>query len=236
MPAGTGGRGSGRCFADKLTAEDPETLKVDEKELEFFFFHSRSFATPDQHQRTSEFLSGSFGYGIAEGLDFSVLSSGSSLLDLFGRDPNLPGGIGTGPARGGGLTNLGVQFRWKFVEDKEEDWALATVRGTSLRNNFQFAEEDLDVKGTGNFQSFDVSLVARNNWDRLTSDVEVFYSVPLPTHNQGRFSQIGTNLALGYQLDDWIQPSIELNYLHVSPLSQDYETLSGKPLGPRVRP
>lgn len=203
--------------ADKLTAEDPETLDVGQKELEFFFLHSRSITTPDEHTRTSEFLTGSFGYGVAENFDFSLVASGSSILDLFGRDPSLAGGIGSGPARGGGLTNLGLQFRWKFAEDKDEDWALATVMGTSLRNNFQFAEEDADVKGTGNFQTFDVSLVARKNWGRLTSDVEVFYSVPLPTHNQGRFSQIGSNLALGYQLDDWIQPSIELNYLHVSP-------------------
>ena len=213
-----------KVIPDKLTAEDPETLEPGQKEIEFFYFHSRSFATTDGHDRTSDFLSGSFSYGIEENLDFSLVSGANSILDLVagGQRGN---GIATGPARGGGLTNLDLQFRWKFAQDQEEDWALATVLETSIRNNYQFMDDD--VKATGIFQTLDTSLVARKNWGRFTTNAEVFYSFPLPTHSQGRFSQLGTNLALGYQLDDWLQPSIELNYLHVSPLSQDYETLSG---------
>ena len=158
-------------------------------------------------------------------MDFSVISGASSILDVFDQRRDLSVGLVQGQARGGGLTNLEVEFRYKFLSDPDDDWALAAVLGTTSRNDFKILGDSLSPTST--FQTFDASLVARKNFGRFTTNLELSWSVPLPTHNQSRFSQTVVNLACGYQLTDWLQPALELNYLHISPLSDDFETLSG---------
>jgi len=76
-------------------------------------------------------------------------------------------------------------------------------------------ESDSDRLGPSQeFWSFEQKLALSKDWGCWTSNADVGFSLPFGGKRRDDRGTLESNLAVGYQLCDWLQPEVELNYAH----------------------
>lgn len=175
--------------------------------------------------RQSQLWNVSAGAGLADNLDLTVTSGLNNLQDSLQGDPDEEEfSLGGGGARGSGLTNLNASLRWRFWRDEEEGRSLAFTTGPALNGDLQKIGDNYEVNGT--FLAWQQSLLLRQDFDPFVANWEVYYSFPVHPNGQ-TFRQFSTNMALGWNANDWLLPVMELNYSSVTPQQDDpIESLS----------
>ena len=165
--------------------------------------------------RQSQLFNLSVGAGLAENLDVTVTSGLNNLQDSLQQDPDEDEfALGGGGARGSGLTNLNASFRYRFWQDEEEGRSLAFTAGPALNADLQRSGENYQVNGS--FLAWQQSLLFRQDFDPFVANLEVYYSFPVQS-SATTFRQFSTNMALGWNANDWLLPVVELNYSSVTP-------------------
>jgi len=140
-------------------------------------------------------------YGLVENLDVGL---GMGYADLYDRDSDL--------RDGGGVTDLGVGLKWRFYHNEDLKLSLAYLPGLTLPVG---RESDSDRLGPSQeFWSLDQKLALSKDWGRWTANADVGYSLPFGGKRGDARGTLESNLAVGYQLYDWLQPEVELNYAH----------------------
>jgi hypothetical protein len=119
-----------------------------------------------------------------------------------------------GPTHGFEWGDLGVAGRWRFydsAEKKLEISYIATVFAPTGRRS------NLDHLGASQgYTSLDNSFAFTKDIGRWNSTVNLGYNSPL-AHWERTNHYYGTthaNFAVGYQVFNWLQPEVELVYLH----------------------
>lgn len=204
-----------------MTTGHPETLDPGRVEIDLFSFFSRArqlYADDgsifdDGRDRNSDLFVGSVTVGLIEDLDVTVVGGASSLIDSLRQTGGAR--VVQGPARGGGLTDVELDFRWRFYRDEEQDLSVALIAGPSSQNPVLDLGNSIQLGDT--FLAWETGIVARKNWGRFTLNGEIFYGFPLENYSPSQFHELGGNIAAGYQLFDWLQPVFELNYIQLRP-------------------
>lgn len=217
-----------KIFTTDTTPLDPGTFSLGLQYLtssgnsEFISGGGRSLLNGG---RQSQLFTLSVAAGLADNLDVTLSSGLNNLQDSLQGDPDEEEfSLGGGGARGSGLTNLSASFRWRFWQDEEEGRSLAFTAGPALNGDLQKNGDNYQVNG--NFLAWQQSLLFRQDFDPFVANLEVYYSFPVQP-NDATFRQFSTNMALGWNANDWLLPVVELNYSSVTPAINDpIESLS----------
>lgn len=135
--------------------------------------------------------------------------------DLMDPDTGRTAEDGTeGPTHGFGWGDLGVTGHWRFYNSEEKKLEIAYISTifvpTGRRSN-------LDHLGASQgFTSLDNTFAFTKDIGRWNGTVNLGYNTPL-AHFKRTHRYYGTghvNFAVGYQVLRWLQPEIELVYLH----------------------
>jgi len=119
-----------------------------------------------------------------------------------------------GPTHGFGWGDLGVTGHWRFYDSEEKKLEIAYIptifAPTGRRSN-------LDHLGASQgYTSFDNAIAFTKDIGRWNGTVNLGYNTPL-AHSKRTNDFFGTthaNFAVGYQVLRWLQPEVELIYLH----------------------
>ena len=217
-----------KIFTTSTVPQDPGTFNLS---LQYLTSSAKSEFTGGGGRqvlgggRQSQLTTLSVSAGLAENLDLTVNSGLNNLRDSLENDPDDEEfALGSGSARGAGLTNLNASLRYRFWQDQEEGRSLAFTTGPAFNANLKKVGANYEVDGT--FLAWQQSLLFRQDFDPFVGNVEIFYSFPLRPGDQ-TFRQFSTNLALGWNANDWLLPVVELNYSSVTPRQNDpIESLS----------
>ena len=139
--------------------------------------------------------------GLVENLDISL---GMGYSDLYDRDSS--------PSDGGGLTDLEFGAKWRFYHNDDLKLSLAYLPGLTIPIGRESNARHLGP--SQEFWSFDQKLALSKDWGRWTADVDIGYSLPFGDKRDDARGTLESDIAVGYQLYDWLQPEVELNYAH----------------------
>jgi len=192
----------------KLNTEDAMPVGPGEFELEFVYSFSRASRQWSDHwrgenrglAREHDFELG-LTYGVVENLDIGV---GLGYADMYDRDD--PAGYGRG------LMDVGIGAKWRFYHNEALDLSLAYLPGITIPFGRRSGSDHIGP--SQEFWSIDQKLAMSKFWDRWNLNADVGYSLPLGEDADGARGTLDSNVALGYQLYDWLQPEVELNYAH----------------------
>ena len=150
--------------------------------------------------------------GVVENLDVAVSGGYSWIKD---EDNNFDEDAGLlGPTTGNNFADMEVSGRYRFYNNERQHLEIAYIAGVTIPTG---SDSDRDDIGTSQeFWSFDETLVATKDWDRLTLNGDVGFSLPFGSKRENARGTLNLDLALGYQILSWLQPEVELNY------SRDY--------------
>lgn len=119
-----------------------------------------------------------------------------------------------GPTHGFGWGDLGVTGHWRFYDSAEKKIEIAYIPTvfvpTGRRSNFDH------LGSSQGYTSLDNSFAFTKDIGRWNGTVNLGYNSPL-AHWERTNHYYGTahaNFAAGYQVLSWLQPEIELIYLH----------------------
>ncbi|NMA42201.1 MAG: hypothetical protein GX946_02335 [Oligosphaeraceae bacterium] len=152
--------------------------------------------------------------GITENLDAFI---STSWVDV--KDKSFP--YGDDYARGINNVNLGI--KWGIIQD-QDDFLLSYQPSISIPAN-QYKAESGRLGPGDNFWSFDQALVATYFWDDFSCSAALTHTIPFGRgrhHYSTTFLQeqrrtrgtTGIDLGLTYDACEYLQPLVELNYLH----------------------
>ena len=119
-----------------------------------------------------------------------------------------------GPTHGFGWGDLGVTGHWRFYDSAEKKLEIAYIptvfMPTGRRSNFDH------LGSSQGYTSFDNAVAFTKDIGRWNGTVNLGYNTPL-AHSKRTNDYYGTahaNFAAGYQVLMWLQPEVELIYLH----------------------
>ena len=196
------------CEHAKLNTDDATPVDPGGFELELAYTLSHARRQYDNRWgRRSRSLTQEHGfevgltYGVVDNLDVGV---GFGFADLYDRDE---------PARfGRGLADLSVGTKWRFYHDEERALSLAYLSGLTIPVGRRTDSSSLGP--SQQYWSLDQKLAMSKDWSPWTMNADLGYSLPFGDDTDGARGSAGFNVALGYQLNDWLQPELELNYAH----------------------
>ncbi len=162
--------------------------------------------------------------GVYEGIDIGIIEWYQHTLDKENnydevRDMTGPAGEAVedetmGPTHGFGWGDLGITGHWRFYDSEEKKLLIAYIPTifvpTGRRSNFDH------LGSSQGYTSFDNSFAFTQDIGRWNGTVNLGYNSPL-AHEKRTNGYCGTahvNFAVGYQVFRWLQPEIELIYLH----------------------
>ena len=211
-----------KIFTNGATPQDPGTFNLN---LQYLTSSATSeFIEGGGRQllgggRNSQLFTLSVSAGLAEDLDLTLNGGLNNLRDGIQEDPDEEEFIlGSGSARGSGLTNMNASLRWRFWQDQEEGRSLAFATGPAFNSNLQKIGTNYEINGS--FLAWQQSLLFRQDFDPFVGNVEIYYSFPVHSGDQ-TFRQFSTNLALGWNANEWLLPVVELNYTSITPTQND---------------
>jgi hypothetical protein len=209
------------CEHAKLNTEDATPVGTGEWEFELSYglLHSRR-QFDDDWSRVSrpllreEALGLALTHGVARDLDLGLAVG---YAELYDRD--------TGALDGRGFTDLEVGAKWRFYRDSDSRLELAYTPAVVLPTG---RREDDDRLGlTDDFLSVYNGIAASKDWGgRWTSNFDLGYSWPIGEDRHDFRGTLSSNVALGYQLNGWLQPEVELNYEHEFHHGHDADSLA----------
>jgi hypothetical protein len=144
-------------------------------------------------------VTGTLTYGLVPDVDARISGGFGSVHDA-----------GLAPARGSGLADLSFGARWRFVNLAAQGLEVAAIADAVAPSGSRSDDDELGL--SQEHWSARGALVATKDFGRLTSNVELAVEAPVSGDAGGLRSTLQTNGALGYQVTDWLQPVVELNY------------------------
>jgi hypothetical protein len=129
-----------------------------------------------------------------------------------------------GPTRGSGLTDATVGARWRFLNLEGPALELAATADLVMPVGSRGTGSALGL--TQDFWSARGALVASKDFGALTANGELALATPVSGDAAGLRSVAQANAAVGYQLTDWLQPELELNYTHQAAVGADAQVLA----------
>jgi hypothetical protein len=114
------------------------------------------------------------------------------------------------PTTGEGLGDLCFGGRYRFFTSEHYGIEAAWITGVTVPTGSDGSDDELGV--SQEFWSWDNSLVVTKDLERLTMNAEVGWSQPLGEDRGDDRGTLIANLAAGYQILEWLQPEVELNY------------------------
>lgn len=199
----------------KINANDPITLDPGTWEVQptYFFFHSDhvygqdGVSRPDSEQdQTIYGLAVS--YGVAENFDVNAFIGNTSGNDtLAGVDPFSGENFALA---GTGISDGFLGTRWRFYESPDASLSMAYLTSLTLPGSARGGPSSLSLSQDAT--SLDHRWVTQKVYGRLSliSDLGIVH--PVGGNNVGYEGGLSADLAAGYQLNDALQPVVELNY------------------------
>jgi len=191
------------CEHAKLNTDDASTLDAGAFELGLSYgFTEARRAFTDHWARTGrgysreEALGLELGYGLMEDLSIGL---GIGYASLYDRDSD--------PMTAHGWGDLEVSAKWRFYHDEARRLEIAYTPALSLPTGEDEMTDDF-------FNLFNGIAISKDWGGPWTSNFDLGYSYPIGGHRDDYRGTLSANAALGYQLTDWAQPEIELNYAH----------------------
>jgi len=163
--------------------------------------------------------------GICEGIDIGIINWFQRTLDKENNynevqdltDPDTGGAVEDeteGPTHGFGWGDLGVTGHWRFYDSAEKKLEISYIPTVFVPTG---RRSNLDHLGASQgYTSFDNAFAFTKDIGRWNGTVNVGHNTPL-AHWERTGHYYGTthaNFAVGYQVFWWLQPEMELVYLH----------------------
>jgi hypothetical protein len=164
-------------------------------------------------------LTGTLTYGAAPDVDVKLAGGFGSAYDAAHEHAD-----GSAPRHGGGLTDVAVGARWRFLNLAERALELAVTADAVIPAGARHTATQVGL--TQDFWSARGALVATKDFGALTANAEVALGAPVSGDAGGLRSLAQVNAAVGYQLREWLQPELELNYQHQASLGPDAQVLA----------
>lgn len=201
----------------KINTADASPVDPGHFEIEPSFSYTRAKrywdSAGDSHVRgvlREENMGVSLTAGVVENLDVNI-SGGYSWLKDADNDFD-PGDGQVGPTTGHDFGDLSFSGRYRFYNNEAQQLEMAYIAGMTIPTG---SSSDGDAIGTSQeFWSLDQTLVATKDWGLWTVNVDVGYALPLGNKREDARGTLNSDIALGYQVLPWLQPEVELNYIH----------------------
>ena len=193
----------------KLNTEDASPVDPGHFEFELAYsftqagrqFDNRWDTTRRRYTREHAFELG-LTYGLVENLDIGL---GMGYADLYDRDSD--------PRDGGGLTDLTLGAKWRFYHNERLKLEVAYLPGVTIPAGNR--SDGNRIGPSQEFWSFDQRIsVSKDFLKRWTMNADFGFSLPFGEKRREARGTFDANAAVGYQLLDWIQPEVEVNYAH----------------------
>jgi len=196
------------CECAKLNTEDAWPVGPGEFELEFAYSFSRAARQWGNHWNglnrglTQEhaFELG-LTYGVTDGLDVGI---GVGFADIYDRDD--------AAEYGRGFMDVSLGAKWQFYHDDDLQLSLAYLPAVTVPVGRRSNSDHIGA--SQEYWSLDQRVAMTKFWGRWTMNADVGYSLPLGEEADGARGTLDCNAAVGYQLCEWLQPEIEMNYAH----------------------
>jgi len=169
-------------------------------------------------------------YGVVENVDVNVTVGYNDALDrsnVFNPAQPQPG-----PVRGAGFADTTLGVRWEFSQD--QDFSMAHLACLTVPNGVY--SSPFQLGSTQGYASLAYQFVTAGSWGRfiLNTDFGVYGAL---SGGPGRpVGGVIGNVAVGWQLVDWAQPLLEVNYQNLwsrnAPFSDTLAVTSGVMLYP----
>lgn len=186
----------------KIASKDAGPVGMGQQEIELVMTHRRAGSAWDGNRHRADrayaestALSVGYGRGIARDRDLEVAFDYRWLLDRKG------GGL-----KDNDLGDAGISSRWRFLN--KDGGAMQAAWATGL--TFSTGPS---ATGQG-YTSWDNNLIFSKDFGRWAVLANVKGILAVDRGDEDPFGQLRLNLALGYQAARWIQPEMELNYIH----------------------
>jgi hypothetical protein len=193
----------------KLVAEDAFPLDAGRVELEFRYQHVTADTLFDNDgelivrgELEGQIIVAKVTHGIKEGLDASIEVAWRDLIE--DADSQLGDGIG----------NVTVNAKWLFYQDVEKGLAVGWIPGFTAPVAGDAVNERL-APGQ-DYWSINNLLVLTYVVGRFNLNVDVGHFLALGDERGDQRSEFIGDVALGWQLNTWLQFQAELNYGHAS--------------------
>jgi hypothetical protein len=145
--------------------------------------------------------------GLVDNVDIAVATGPGWLRD---KDYDFDGDGLTDADTGRGLGDTEIGLRWRFYQSPERALDLAWIGGFTIPTG---SKSDFGEIGTSQeFWSFNQTLAASRDWGRWTGNAALGYALPFGDRRGDAQGTLTLDVAIGYQLLDWLQPELELNY------------------------
>lgn len=153
--------------------------------------------------------------GLFENADISVSGSYSWLRD---DGNNFGGGTRVAePITEHDFTDTELRGRYRFYNN--EHLEIAYMAGVSIPTG---SNSDGDgISSSQKFWSFNQMLVATKDWQRLTLNGDIGFTLPIAGKKENARGALNLDLAMGYHILPWLQAEVELNYSHNSMQNED---------------
>jgi len=141
-------------------------------------------------------------YGLMEDLDVGLELG---YADIYDRD--------TAQVSGGGLMDLAVGAKWRFYKDEDAGLEIAYVPSVTFPTGKDGTAGRLGA--SDEFTTLFNGIAISKDWGgRWTSGLDLGYAYPIGGKRDGYRGTLSSDVALGYQWTESVQPEIELNYTH----------------------
>jgi len=191
----------------KLNTADATPVDPGHIELEFGYSYIRAKRQWDSKGKSrsrglcEEHATGlSLTVGALEDLDFNI---GMDYLWLHDKD-------NAGATRGDAIGDLSLGGRYRFFKNESLHLEAAYISGFTIPTGTRSNSSRLGT--SQEFWSWDNTLAFTKDWGRWTTNADLGYSLPFGERRGDARGVLGANVAVGYQLLDWLQPEVELNY------------------------
>ncbi len=138
--------------------------------------------------------------GIMENVDVSI-----GLDYLWLRDDD-----NAAPTTGEGFGDFSFGGRYRFFTSGKYRIEAAWISGFTAPTGNHGNDDELGA--SQEFWSWDNSLVVSKDWEHWTMNAELGWSLPFGEKRDDDRGTLIANLAAGYQILEWLQPEVELNY------------------------
>ncbi len=198
----------------QVVGNDPSPLKPGQFRLQYAFYgtlgerayNNQGQLVPKlgQHSDLHQFR---LGAGLAPNLDLFV-QGGEGLVRS--EDDNRF----SHPVAAAGDDDVLIGLRWRFLneEDLQVSWL---IQPSFSAGPIEVEAGELLGVGLG-YNALNQAVVVRKDFDSFQLWAEGFYSFPLD-NKPGGLRTLGANLALGYQVNDAVTPTLELTYVASQP-------------------
>ncbi|MFO8007705.1 MAG: transporter [Candidatus Brocadiia bacterium] len=209
------------CEHAKVNTEDATPVDPGEWEVELAYGLTQADrAFGDHWSRTGRGLlrEEEFGlgvtYGLVENLDVGF---GVGYLDIYDRDDSA--------LVGRGFTDLELGAKWRFYHDEARHLEIAYTPAVVLPTGRRADDDRIGI--TDDYASVFNGLALSKDWgDGWTSNFDLGFNWPVGEDRHDCRGTLGANAALGWQVTEWLQPEVELNYEHDFAHGDDADLIS----------